>query len=64
MLDPAKLDPRLLEALTERGHDERTIAEMTPREAIREFAGWHLGDPSWGGTFFDLVENARTSSSS
>ncbi|WP_273794876.1 hypothetical protein [Brucella intermedia] len=55
-----KLQPSLLDTLKERGHDEQAIARMTPRDAIREYAGWHLGDPSWGSTFFDLVENARS----
>lgn len=61
MIDPVKLHPSLLDALKERGHDdEQAIVRMTPRDAIRKYAGWHLGEPSWGSTFFDLVESARS----
>lgn len=50
-----RLPPDLLSALRERGHNDTAIRNMASRKMVAEYAGWHLGDPGWGNTFFDLV---------
>ena len=55
-MDIDKMPRRVRSALRERGHADNEIANMTPREVIKEFAGWHLGDPDWGAEFFDLIK--------
>lgn len=57
-LNVGALPMRLWNALQERGHSDEAIERMTPREAIREYAAWHLGDKEWGSDFYDLVRAA------
>lgn len=34
--------------------------EITPEEAVEEWAGWHIGDPSWATAIIKLLDDART----
>lgn len=54
----SNLHDELREACVERGRalDE----EITPQQAVEEWAGWHIGDPSWATTIIRLLEEART----
>jgi len=53
------LPHRLYSALRNRGFSEPEIETMTPREMVSQYAGWHLGNTSWGEEFFDLIEQLK-----
>ncbi|MDP5216727.1 hypothetical protein Q5Y75_05810 [Ruegeria sp. 2205SS24-7] len=48
---------RVREACKERGRmdDEN----LTPLVAMREWSGWHLGDPYWADTIINLYEEMK-----
>lgn len=45
------------EACRERGFDDD--AELSPEGAMREWAGWHLGDPTWASTIIDYYDDLQ-----
>lgn len=49
--------PALRDACINRGY--REAEEITPKMAAMEYAGWHIGDPSFAKTIIDLYENPR-----
>lgn len=55
-----KLSSTLQEALTERGHSVAEIEAMSLKRVMEEYAGWELGDPSWGRTFYDIMVQVNT----
>lgn len=58
MSNPIKvkdMTPSLRNACVERGF--AIGDEMTPREAVKEWSGWHLGDESWADDIIDMYEN-------
>ena len=59
MLNLEKLPPDLIDALRERGRSDERIRKMTPTEAVAEWCGWHIGDPSWGPSIVRLYEAAK-----
>jgi hypothetical protein len=58
MLDLTKIPPAVLNDIRERGHDDKAIAAMTPREAFREFCNWN-GLIEWGSILFAAVEELK-----
>lgn len=52
------MDHELRDACIERG---RALGdEITPQQAVEEWAGWHIGDLSWATTTIRLLDEART----
>lgn len=50
------LPSELRDACIQRGHSPH--AEITPREALAEWCGWHIGDRVWASMILDLHEQA------
>jgi hypothetical protein len=40
---------------TDDSKDNR-INDLTPRKALRDVCGWHLGDPTWADTFLKWAD--------
>lgn len=54
-LDIKRLNPAVLSALRERGHTDKDITFMSPREAFEEYCTWH-GLVNWGDTLWDRAK--------
>ncbi len=48
------LRPALRDACIERGRKDSDF--LTALEAVEEWSGWHLGDPSWADVIIGLYE--------
>lgn len=59
MSGESELPFRLRNALYGREFNDSEISKMSDREMVRQYAGWHLGDPTWGDDFFDLIESLQ-----
>lgn len=68
MLDTSKLSPRLVNGIASNlGWDEddpiepylEKIAKLTPEQALRRFAEWHLGDKEWADIFINGIDALR-----
>ena len=45
---------QVLDALLKRGHSPEVIAAMEPRERLREYTGWRLGNRRWADHILDV----------
>lgn len=68
MLDTSKLSPSLIKSIAfNLGWDEgediepylEKIAKLTPEQALRRFAEWHLGDGGWADIFINGIDDLR-----
>lgn len=68
MLNPDKINKSLLQDIASNlgwekgepiGEYKARIAQLTPREALRRFAAWHLGDSEWANVFIDNLETLQ-----
>lgn len=61
MLDPSKLAKPVLEALHERGHTDKMIAQLSEADAFEEYCQWH-GFLGWAPSILNAIDSIRGAS--